>query len=60
MRLKEAIERGLKEGIKRYKRHRGEKDILCAKNNMLIRAQLEAILQELLNQEETSCSKPPS
>lgn len=45
--LKDIIERGLREGMKRYKKYIGDSEILCAKSNMMIRAQLAAIKEEL-------------
>ncbi len=48
MNLKEVIEKGLREGMKRYNLMIKKSVTLCAKDNMVIRAQLEAIQQELM------------
>jgi hypothetical protein len=46
--LKDIIERGLRAGTKRYNLIIKKTDRLCAKDNMLIKAQLEAIQRELI------------
>ncbi len=51
MTLKEIIERGLREGMRRYNAMI-KKSTTCARDNMLIRAQLEAIQQELMEAKE--------
>ena len=50
--LRELIEKGLREGMKRYNLQMKKSATLCAKDNMLIRAQLEAIQNELVNMKE--------
>jgi hypothetical protein len=52
MTFKDIIEKGLREGTKRYNLIIKKTDRLCAKDNMLIRAQLEAIQSELIKAKE--------
>ncbi len=50
--LKDIIERGLRAGTKRYNLIIKKTDRLCAKDNMLIKSQLEAIQHELIKAKE--------
>lgn len=59
MNLKDTIEKGLREGTKRYNLMMKKKAVLCARDNILIRAQLEAIQKELVKKRSVCgyCSK---
>lgn len=58
MNLKEIIKKGLREGAKRFNFTMKRNETLCARDNMLISAQLEAVYEELSNLSASAMKKP--